>query len=775
MKLLASFLILQGCWEIGAEVGRRNIRRITAADLPSSNSTDATKVRLKTWQNTEGKNCTKAGSCSNPTTAASHSNPEGKRVSSFIGDDVPEGHLQMAVLSHLTTTTSQYGGGYDSYFDGDEFEDRSAHVTKTSFFSKKRHSATEPTNFDAPLTTPRISVFDDVHNRMTEALRQNLQDMGEHRFRDITLQHGDNVGEAYRTAEITVPPAPSPGDPTEKTVEELSLQFLSNFSIVYNDTESPHSMTRDIVIENGTHIDYESTHVHTKLQPEINRTTFYISNDTHSTINPANESVLTTDSKNGSHTSQINTTVETSRADALSLESSDQSSAHLNTAASMNVTQNNNTGTPDGKDSTTSEPTRDRSFSGSHEPRIYSSSQENLAVTSDMPVTLSVSNETKLSIIDIERKYANKDTLTSSSNGAILTKDPESNAVGPVSTGKYTNRASRKLVSRRGQYNSTNGLEQSSLTPLSSGSSENSFNSDDTTKKPRARYNLRRNGKNRSENETESSTAWVEVTTVKENPCNPVTEGNGMLSESAPSTRSVQNGTNWISGGGFTGELAKSSTEGYNNSSRGRAFTYRRPYTAASTETRDNEAAGNRDELSTVSTSSVNVEAVRRRPTTLKRRLQPSTEVSVTLVPSSSSTTENNAIVRGFPAIARRKSVVKNTPSNKTADETDNDERNDIITVNNNVHKSVTRNRGSVRYGSQQNDTSGALLNATSVFPIPPTAAAWTLVTVEKPGNETRNWREDNSTSDAQIRRWTPTRGRRPWGSEERGKCGVHI
>ncbi|XP_023725884.1 receptor-type tyrosine-protein phosphatase zeta isoform X2 [Cryptotermes secundus] len=122
MAVLASLLLLHGCWEVGAEIGGRHIRRITAADLPSTNSTEATKVRLKKTQVKGGENCTKEGSCMNAMTAAPHSNPKGKTTSSFLADDVLQGRLHADVLSFLTTTGSPYGRGYDSYFDGDIFE-----------------------------------------------------------------------------------------------------------------------------------------------------------------------------------------------------------------------------------------------------------------------------------------------------------------------------------------------------------------------------------------------------------------------------------------------------------------------------------------------------------------------------------------------------------------------------------------------------------------------------------------------------------------------------
>jgi len=50
VTLVGLYLLLQGCCQVGAEIGGRHIRRITAVDLPSSNSSDVTKARLKKVQ-----------------------------------------------------------------------------------------------------------------------------------------------------------------------------------------------------------------------------------------------------------------------------------------------------------------------------------------------------------------------------------------------------------------------------------------------------------------------------------------------------------------------------------------------------------------------------------------------------------------------------------------------------------------------------------------------------------------------------------------------------
>ena len=342
VTLLGLFLLLQGCCQVGAEIGGRHIRRITAVDLPSSNSSDATKARLKKLQIKKGENCTKAGSCSSSssTTATPHGNPEVKTISSFLEADGLQEGVHEDIPSYLTTNrSSSYDGGYDSYFDGDDFDDGTAGASKKSSFSYEQHSVTESMNFDAPLTTPRISLFDDVHAKMTEGIRQNLEDMGNHAFPELSQRHSDNVQLGQRTVAITAQPPP-----TDKTNEETSLEFVSKYSVVYNDSKIPF-VRRDIVVENATHLDFEKSRIHTQLVPEVNRTIYYISNDTHTTIIPATDI-------------------------------------------------QNNTGTPGDEDSTTSVSKKDRFFSRSHEPRNDASNEVNRTVTNDMPIKVVVLNNT---------------------------------------------------------------------------------------------------------------------------------------------------------------------------------------------------------------------------------------------------------------------------------------------------------------------------------------------------------------------------------------------
>jgi hypothetical protein len=702
VTLLGLFLLLQGCCQVGAEIGGRHIRRITAVDLPSSNSSDATKARMKKLQIKKGENCTKAGSCSNSssTTATPHGNPEVKTISSFLEADGLQEGAHEDIPSYLTTHRSSYDAGYDSYFDGDDFDDRTAGASKKSPFSYERHSGTESMNFDAPLTTPRISLFDDVHAKMTESIRQNLEGIGNPAFPELAQRHSDNVQLGQRAVAITAQPSP-----TDKTNEEVSLEFVSKYSVVYNDSKIPF-VRRDVVVENATHLDFETSRIHTQLEPEVNRTVYYISNDTHSTIIPATDI-------------------------------------------------QNNTGTPGDEDSTMSVSTKDRSFSRSHEPRNDASNEVNHTVTSDMPIKVVVLNNTSTELVDSDTKSSDKTASTSSSTGAEITKDPESNAVRPISTAGNTNRLNGILESSRSHYNSTEVLEQTSHTPVPN--SPENVSSEEPTNESRTKYHLRRNGKNRSGERVDSSTETNSTSTEKS--VLSTTADNALLSQPTASTSSVQNDSDQVPADGFTKKPDGSSTADYVSSSGSRGFTFRRPHTAAKNRTRDNEA-NNGGESSVVipsaNSSSVNVEAVDRRLSTLIRRLQANNTTPSTAATPNEATTESNAIVREFPASSARTSVANTRPNT-----TDNNEGNDIISFKNKSYKHVTRNRGSVRYGSQRNGT---------LEDIPPTAATWTLVTLRGRDNNTGILRHDVSTSDANMKRLPSTRGRRPWSGQERGE-----
>lgn len=706
VTLLGLFLLLQGCCQVGAEIGGRHIRRITAVDLPSSNSSDPTKTRLKKLQTKKGENCTKAGSCisSSSTTATPLGIPEGKTVSSFLAADRLQEGLREDILSSLTTHRSPYDGGYDSYFDGDDFDERTGGAQNKSSYSNEHNSGTQSMNFDAPLTTPRISLFDDVHARMTEGIQQNLEDMDNHAFPELAQRHSDNLQLGQRSVTITARPLP-----TDRTNGEISVEFLSKYSVVYNDTKIPF-VRRDIVVENATHLDFETSRIQTKLEPEINRTIYYISNDTYSTIIPASDI-------------------------------------------------QNKTGTPGDKDSTTSESTKDRSFSRSHEPRNDSTNEENLTVKSDLPFKLVLPNNTNTELVNSDTKSSDKEEA-SASTGAVVTKDPKSNAVRPLSTAGNTSKLNR--FSNRGRYNSTEVLDQSSHTQIPK-SHENVVSSEKPTNESRSKYNLWRNGKNRSGEKVDSSTETVSMSTEKSVLSN--TEENALLSQITASASSVYYDKGQVIADGFTEEPEGSSTTGYVSSSRSRSFTSRRPQTASKNTTWVNESNSDDDSsviVPSANSSSVKLEGVDLPLSTFIRHLQANNTTPLTTATQNGATTESNAIIREFLASSTRISVLENRRSNKT----DNNEGNDVIPFKNDTYKPVTRIRGSVRYGSQRNGT---------LDDIPPTAATWALVTLRGRDNSTGILGHDGSVSNANMKRLPSTRGRRPWRGQEQGSTTVAV
>jgi hypothetical protein len=690
-------------------------------------------------------------------TVAPHSgrsNSEGKTTSSFLADDVLQGPLHADARSHFTTTGSPYDGGYDSYFDGDDFGGRTVTVRKKLSFNDVYRSATERMDYHTPLTTPRISLFDDIHAKVTEGIRQNLEEMDEYMFGDSSRFYGDNVQEGHRTVAVTALPPPS-GDPEDKGDEQVALEFLSKLSVTYNDSKMSNSVRRDIVVENGTHIDFERSSIHTELTPDTNRTTYYITNDTHSTIIPAPTAASKANSKNVAQNSDNEAVF--SELSLESLKNSEHTSPHPDIAIRMNVIPHNTTGTPGNKDSTTSGSKRGPSFSRSNDVRS-NSSREIAAEISNKAVTPVTSNETKSRQTNPERRNSTNETTTR--NGS---KWKPADA---VSAERLGNRGGRLLVASRSNYSSTNGLEQSSEASLSR-TADTNLGSHNTTKRPRVKLNLRRSGTNVSDEQTETSTVTVGMTTGTTGKAPPSVRVRGIESTSPQTSSSVKSRRNDTNG--VTVAPMERPTTAY-TSFRARNFTYQRPHTSATNRTGDIEAKGGTVDSTTArpstSSSSVGIEMLRRRLTTLNRRLQSSTASSVPLSPRNASAVESNAIVRGLPAIAGRAPPFNNTQSNKT----ENNERNDIVSFKSEAFKPVTRSRGSVRYGNHKNGTSGDTTNSSSVVSTPPSIAAWTLVSLKRPSNETRNQLQVNSTSETHTRRWPPIRGRRPWTSEEQGK-----
>jgi hypothetical protein len=374
-----------------------------------------------------------------------------------------------------------------------------------------------------------------------------------------------------------------------------------------------------------------------------------------------------------------------------------------------------------------------------------------------MPIKVVVLNNTNAELIDSDTKSSDKNASTSSSRGVEVTKDPESNAVRPISTAGNANRLNRILVPSRGRYNSTEVLEQTLHAPVSK-SPENVVSSEEPTKESRTNYHLRRNGKNRSGERVDSSTETNTASTDKS--ILSTTTDNVLLSQTTASTSSVQNDRDQVPADGFTKEPEESSTADYVSSSGSRIFTSRRPHVAIKNKTRDNEENSGGESsvvIPSANSSTVNVEAVDRRLSKLIRRIQANNTTPPTAATPNEGTTESNAIIREFPASSARTSVLENALPNKT----DNNEGNDVISLKNNAYKPVNKNRGSVRYGSQRNAT---------LEDIPPTAATWTLVTLRGRDNSTGILRHDGATSDANMKRLPSTRGRRPWSGQERGE-----
>ncbi|KAJ9575963.1 hypothetical protein L9F63_007190, partial [Diploptera punctata] len=373
-----------------------------------------------------------------------------------------------------------------------------------------------------------------------------------------------------------------------------------------------------------------------------------------------------------------------------------------------------NTGTPGDKESTTSEPTRGRSHNRSR---------------------TQISN--KISDNKLSESTIVTNNLETSTNSAVSDSATETNK--NVSDNNNS-RGGKMLILSHNQNSSssTNIFDESSETPQF-GSSENSLNRENI-KKSRLRNGLRRTGFNRTEEQVDANTTTEAY-------------------EKTPATTKQSDENNY-------------STTEYSSSSRSRAFTFRRLYSGTSTIAPTTDGTTKTFEKISSTTKPNNVDTIRQRLSTLRRRLQTSTEPTYTVVSSSNFTTESNAIVRGWPGIPKRSSVPKLSPNGTVTESTENNEGNDIITRTN-TFKPINRNRGAVRYGSQKN------VNESS-FPLPPSATAWTLVTLKGPGNESRSSQQSDQNDTSTISnsttrvvatsvKWSPIRGNKLWTTLQQG------
>ena len=736
MLLLGSclFLLLLEC---GAEVGGRHIRRITAADLPSSNSTVATRTKLKKLQSVNEPNCTQTGTCSSSTTPPVSLEETTKSVSSFVADDVLQRRL------HLTTNPPNHAKILETLFEDPSIPFDGYFENKTNYFPREvssfrdyNHSATEASNFDAPLTTPRIGLFDDFHDRLTEGIQQNL-DSNEHSFRNTHEKQSVNI------------PSYEPANDPKKN-ESIALEFTKKLSVVYNDSSSPVSVSRNVVIENGTRVNLEKSSVHTEVEPELNKTVvYYFTNESYSPELPETEPTTTEDSVGNNNANlQTVSNVTLSKPNAVEKTRYNQRGSTNRNAKNVII---KNTGTPGDKESTTSEPIRGRSNNRSQE-QISNNINDNLSEST----IVSNNNSAVYTLADINTNSSG--VAANVNNPSKITKDLKSNKVLVVYPGKtvsnssyYRNSKMLPLGRNSNSINSTNNFDEASENPQLS-SSENSLTRDQV-KKSKLRNGLRRSGLNRTEEQVGSSNITLNTAEL----------GNGSVLTQTPDEATTP--SEYLT---TTTEYEESITTDYSASSRSRAFTFRRIYSGTSTiEPVSDET------YETSTRESSNIDGVRKRLSTMRRRLQTSTEPSYTVVSSSNFTTESNTIVRGWPGVPRRPTVPKLSPNGTVTDSTYNNEGNEIITARTNTYKPINRNRGNVRYGSPSNTTFGSNQNESeSSFPLPPSATAWTLVTLKGTRNESKPTREpiQNNTSAANITtrvvatsvRWSPIRGRHP-------------
>ncbi|PSN49696.1 hypothetical protein C0J52_05323 [Blattella germanica] len=718
---LILLLTLQGC---SSEIGGRHIRRITAADLPSSENADDKKIRAKNIQSGSETNCSLTEPCNNtntdppPVSQASVDTASSKIVSSYVADDVLQGRL------HVTTTSAPYD--FTTAISTDDTTAR--YIQKET--SSNRYPNIQNSRLRSTLTTPKISTFDDFYAKLAEGIHQNL-DADEYPYRNVAQTHGINL------------PRYASGHSSTRKGNFSIGDFKSNYSIVYNDSFSPQSIRRDVLTENGTSFTFEEFKIHTEVEPEINHTTVHHFNDS----NLPSVSVSNDNLKNKSGNNVENVAASTITVD--NVNSTNQYSEKLI----------NNTGTPGDKDSTTSEQTWGKPYIVSQE--LTSNTQKgNISSVTNRPSTYTIpspSSKVENDSSSIIQHLVNSTLVNKSSKSQKASIDPIKKS---TSSGNNF-RNGRTFVFRRNE-NSENAtsningtLETSATRPP-----ENGLTNVQPTKKPKT-----------------GSIYWqteFNTTDVK-------TDGSSITpkpSESSDSTTTIGDSEPSVSTVPVQEEV---STPEYSTSSRSRAFTFRRPYTTPSSHLNDGTRKTTDRSSIGSTTQSNNADRVRQRLTTLRRRYQSSTEPNYTIVSSSNSTPQSSG-VRGTSPVRTRRPTLTKSSLNETSDSRDstqNNEGNDITTPKINVLKPITRNRGSVRYGSLRNNSlvlnpnyGGS--NESVSFPLPPTAAAWSLVTLRGPENESKvlnySGPDNNTTIENCTERISYGRGRRPCSTMETGK-----
>nr|CAD7395354.1 unnamed protein product [Timema cristinae] len=265
--------------------GGRLVRRITAADLPSTVSSKfrgiaPTSPTIDDHVIDRKSNATSINNCSTDGDSSSCEVTNGGREDTREATRLGIDHIMIAAVGSWEKSSSKHSseGGHPSthespysiydvrhYMDEDAIARESSPQHHVIAF----HQVTESTDFAASLTTPEMHLFDGRHAKISAGIRQNL----------------DSSSEADRNEEEHMADASTPTDEDNALDEsahydrhpngtaEVKLEYNQRLEVSYNGSSGPNSIRGDITVDNGTHLDFESKYLQKEVSHELNATT----------------------------------------------------------------------------------------------------------------------------------------------------------------------------------------------------------------------------------------------------------------------------------------------------------------------------------------------------------------------------------------------------------------------------------------------------------------------------------------------------------------------
>nr|CAD7437443.1 unnamed protein product [Timema bartmani] len=736
--------------------GGRLVRRITAADLPSTISSRArgiapTSPTIGDHVIDRKSNATSTNNCSTNGDSSScevtNGGREDARGATRLGierlydsgrswersssDHSSEG-------SHPSTQESPYSI-YDvrHYMDEDAIARESSPQHHVIAF----HQVTESTDFAASLTTPEMHLFDEHHAKISAGIRQNLY----------------TSSEAERKEEEHMADASTPTDEDNALDEsahyerrpngtgEVKLEYNQRLEVSYNGSSGPNSVRGDITVDNGTHLDFESKYLQKEFSHELNATTILPPEETTTKMinelqtinesstpmvpyqsnvnNPPNNQTLQDQSPEGAvdmllilptttESPSHNTEPANETLSASSAEHGNNRS-HLVSSYDNSVDIDITTVSPGDENSTIFPSTMKLRSS-----RLNKTNHE--STTTEVPDSTSTLFSEVDSTTNVET--TTDDVLTSKrpmwvpQSWSTMTTTAGPDTMTTVSPSQVPTRThnGRMLGSGQSRDNATNSVDGVTRLTIVSGTA---------TKIPRIVYTVRPNLRS---NSTTAGTVNDNfrprpMTTMLQTPEPPTTEAPEQntvfpfISKSSfegPKFQGRQRTSTTTKS--LVGDMLTSQNTNDTINTQRTEHVYKQPHSSSSFNS-STETTGSSEDFT------------QKVPTPLANE------------GSSKSPSENIISVdKPFPS-----RVVIGT-TQKPTDSITNNEGNDISKVYNPVNSS---NRGSIKYTN--NNSNLTRNNTINSFSIPPTASVWTLATLKGPSNESRR------TSQPSIRNST--------------------